>query len=180
MSTKKLNPFNPKKYAKPGLREEEVIEIKEAFDLFDMDGGGTIDPKEMLAAIKAMGLAGNIQTITSMIHDMDADGSGSVDFQEFIDMMTASMDEKTSRDDTYRVFQYMDLERTNQLTFANVKRVAAELGETMTDEELREMMAVCDIDKDGAITPDDFYQCLTKKCLEGQLAAEAPGPIASM
>jgi hypothetical protein len=27
------------------LTEEEVLEIKEAFDLFDTDGGGSIDPK---------------------------------------------------------------------------------------------------------------------------------------
>lgn len=42
---KKKNDFNPKAYERPGLTEEEVIEIKEAFDLFDTDGGGTIDPK---------------------------------------------------------------------------------------------------------------------------------------
>lgn len=37
--------FNAKSYERPGLTEEEVIEIKEAFDLFDTDGGGSIDPK---------------------------------------------------------------------------------------------------------------------------------------
>jgi centrin-1 len=31
--------FNAKSYERPGLTEEEVIEIKEAFDLFDTDGG---------------------------------------------------------------------------------------------------------------------------------------------
>ena len=37
--------FNAKAYERPGLTEEEVLEIKEAFDLFDTDGGGSIDPK---------------------------------------------------------------------------------------------------------------------------------------
>lgn len=42
---KKPAGFNAKNYEKPGLTEDEVIEIKEAFDLFDTDGGGSIDPK---------------------------------------------------------------------------------------------------------------------------------------
>ncbi len=46
MKTKGRN-FDPKSFERPGLTEEEVIEIKEAFDLFDADGGGSIDPKGM-------------------------------------------------------------------------------------------------------------------------------------
>lgn len=41
----KAKQFNAKAYERPGLTEEEVLEIKEAFDLFDTDGGGSIDPK---------------------------------------------------------------------------------------------------------------------------------------
>jgi centrin-1 len=41
----KKSGFNAKNYEKPGLTEDEIVEIKEAFDLFDTDGGGSIDPK---------------------------------------------------------------------------------------------------------------------------------------
>jgi hypothetical protein len=44
----KSKQFNAKAFERPGLTEEEVLEIKEAFDLFDTDGGGSIDPKGML------------------------------------------------------------------------------------------------------------------------------------
>ena len=30
--------FNPKSFERPGLTEDEILEIKEAFDLFDTDG----------------------------------------------------------------------------------------------------------------------------------------------
>lgn len=43
--------FNPSKFVRPGLNEDEVAEIKEAFDLFDTDGGGEIDPKGILIII---------------------------------------------------------------------------------------------------------------------------------
>ncbi len=44
----KSKQFNAKAFERPGLTEEEVLEIKEAFDLFDTDGGGSIDPKGMI------------------------------------------------------------------------------------------------------------------------------------
>lgn len=44
-SQKGKQPFNPKDYEKPGISVEEVIEIKEAFDLFDYEGNGYVEPK---------------------------------------------------------------------------------------------------------------------------------------
>ena len=40
--------FNPASYARPGLSEDEVAEIKHAFDLFDSDQGGSVDLKGMM------------------------------------------------------------------------------------------------------------------------------------
>ena len=37
--------FRPADYVRPGLSEEEVLEIKAAFDLFDTDQGGSVDTK---------------------------------------------------------------------------------------------------------------------------------------
>jgi Ca2+-binding EF-hand superfamily protein len=37
--------FNPKDYASAYITEEEVLEIKKSFDLFDRDLGGAVDPK---------------------------------------------------------------------------------------------------------------------------------------
>ena len=36
---------------RPGLTEDEIEEIREAFNLFDTDGSGSIDPRELKAAM---------------------------------------------------------------------------------------------------------------------------------
>jgi len=41
--------------AKQGLDDEEMEEIREAFNLFDTDGKGTIDIRELKAAFRALG-----------------------------------------------------------------------------------------------------------------------------
>ena len=45
------------------LTEEQKQEIKEAFDLFDTDGSGNIDPKELRAAMQSLGFEAKNQTI---------------------------------------------------------------------------------------------------------------------
>ena len=45
----------------------------------------------------------------------------------------------------------------------NLRRVAKELGETMDDSELLEMIERADSDGDGLVTQDDFYNIMTKK-----------------
>jgi Ca2+-binding EF-hand superfamily protein len=37
--------FNPQDYASAYVTADEVVEIKKAFNLFDRDLGGAIDPK---------------------------------------------------------------------------------------------------------------------------------------
>ena len=49
--------------------------------------------------------------------------------------------------------------------FRNLKRVAKELGENMTDEELQEMIDEADRDGDGEINEDEFLRIMKKTSL---------------
>ena len=155
--------FNANKYIRPGLTEDEIEEIKEAFDLFDTDGSGSIDPKELRAAMQSLGFEAKNQTIYQMITDLDKNKSGNIDFEEFLDMMTARMSDKDTREDVNKVFRLFDDDTSGSITIRNLRRVARELGETMTDEELQEMVERADTNGDGAVSMDDFYNIMTKK-----------------
>ena len=73
------------------MTEEQKQKIREIFDLFDTDGSGTIDAKELKVEMRALGFEPKKEEIKKMISDMDTDGSGNIDFQEFLEMMTAKM-----------------------------------------------------------------------------------------
>ena len=155
--------FNAKQYERPGLTEDEIEEIKEAFDLFDTDGSGTIDPRELKAAMQSLGFEAKNATIYQMVSDLDKDGSGAIDFDEFLDMMTARMSDKDTKDDISKVFRLFDDDKTGYVSIKNLRRVAKELGETMTDEELMEMIERADSDGDGQVSLEYFYNIMTKK-----------------
>ena len=98
-----------------------------------------------------------------MITDLDKNKSGNIDFEEFLDMMTARMSDKDTREDISKVFRLFDDGQTGTISLKNLRRVARELGETMTDEELQEMIDRADSNGDSMVTMDDFYNIMTKK-----------------
>lgn len=50
--TGRLAGFDPTAFASEFVSVDEVLEIKKAFDLFDYDGGGSIDPKGNILIIQ--------------------------------------------------------------------------------------------------------------------------------
>merc|ERR1712070_1047446 len=91
-----------------GPSEQQLAEIREAFELFDIDGSGTIDAKELSTAMRALGFDDNKDEIRKMIEDIDKDGSGTIDFDEFLSMMTAKMGDKDSREEKMKIFALFD------------------------------------------------------------------------
>ena len=128
--------FDAKAYAKNGVSEEEVNTIKNAFDLFDTDGSGTIDAKELKVAMRALGFEPKKEEIKKMIADADKGQGGVIDFSDFLDMMTVKMAERDPREEMLKAFRLFDDDESGKISFKNLKRVAKELGETMTDEEI--------------------------------------------
>lgn len=151
--------------ARPELTEEQKQEIKEAFDLFDTDGSETIDAQELHVAMRALGFEPKKEEIKKMISDIDKDGSGNIDFVEFLEMMTAKMSERDSREEILKAFRLFDDDDTGKITLKNLQRVAKEIGENMTDDELMEMIEEADRDNDHEIDQDEFLRIMKKTSL---------------
>jgi centrin-1 len=147
------------------LTEEQKQEIREAFDLFDTDGSGSIDAKELKVAMRALGFEPKKEEVKKMISDVDTDGSGTIGFDDFMALMTAKMAERDPREEILKAFRLFDEDETGKITFKNLKRVAKELGESISDEELQEMIDEADRDGDGEVSEEEFFRIMKKSGL---------------
>ena len=111
----------------------------------------------------SLGFESKNQTIYQMISDLDADGSGQIDFEEFLELMTARVSDKDTRENIRKIFNLFDDEKTGFISIKNLRRVAKELGETIDDSELQEMIERADTDNDGLVSEEEFYNIITKK-----------------
>merc|ERR1711907_347927 len=158
--------FDPERYARPGLSADEVAEMKEAFDLFDNDGSGAISVNDLTSAMKSLGFDVKHAVVYNMVADLDSDGSGEIEFKEFLDVMCAKITDKNTMEEIDRVFKLFDKDRNGTLEADDLSRVCKELGEEMSEEDVREVIQRADLDGDGVVGLQDFYNVLTKKTFE--------------
>ncbi|XP_054497487.2 centrin-2 [Agelaius phoeniceus] len=152
---KKANP-------KLELPEEQQREIRDAFELFDTDGSGSIDVKELKVAMRALGFEPKKEEIKKMISDIDKEGTGKISFSDFLAVMSQRMAEKDSKEEILKAFKLFDDDETGKISFQNLKRVAKVLGENLTDEELQEMIDEADWDGDGQVSEQEFLRIMRK------------------
>lgn len=173
-TTKKSIPGGGRKKSGPkfDLSDEQKADIKEAFDLFDAEGTGVIDIKELKVAIRALGFEPKKEDIKKMVADVDKEGTGKISYADFLQLMTMKMSEKDSNEEILKAFRLFDDDDTGTISFKNLKRVAKELGENLTDEELKEMIEEADLDGDGEVNQDEFLRIMKKTSLYWNSSAQ--------
>ena len=111
----------------------------------------------------SLGFESKNGAIFQMISDLDADGNGSIDFGEWLALMTKRVNDKDSRANVNKIFALFDDERTGFISIKNLRRVAQELGENISEEELQELINRADTDHDGLVSEEEFYTILTRQ-----------------
>jgi Ca2+-binding EF-hand superfamily protein len=69
-----------------GERDPEK-ELRDAFAVFDTDGSGSIDRKELKRLMKKLGQALSEAELDAMMEEVDSNGDGEISFEEFKAMM---------------------------------------------------------------------------------------------
>lgn len=114
----------------------------------------------------SLGFESKSAAIFQMISDLDADGNGTIDFEEWLGLMTKRVNDKDTRVNVNKVFALYDDERTGFISVKNLRRIAEDLGETVSEEELNELIARADTDQDGLVSEDEFYIIMTRPTKE--------------
>ena len=74
-----------------GLTYSQRMAILGAFKTFDQDGYGNIDAYELKMAMRALGMRVHDEDIFVIMDEVDVDGSGEIDIDEFMDVVRPSI-----------------------------------------------------------------------------------------
>ena len=153
--------FNPKDYVKPGFNHEQVQEIKKAFDLFDTDKKGLISAQDIKLAMKSQGFKRKNQTVYQIVCELGDEIKGQMDFDDFFYLLTERNVDSVEENDIKKFFDMFDRDGRGYIEIKNLRSVARELGESLEDDDIADLMRKSDLDGDGKVTYADFFKIMS-------------------
>jgi Ca2+-binding EF-hand superfamily protein len=136
------------------INEADVDKLWQAFGVFDADGNGEISVDELASVMQSLGQKVSPKRLRSLIKEVDLEGSGTINFDEFKALMIAHQGDPESR--LRLAFAIFDQDGNGRITTAELHSVMSRFG--LGESELEAMIQEVDLDGDGSIDFDEFCQ----------------------
>lgn len=145
------------------LTSEQIEEFREAFSLFDRNGDGTITTTELGTVMRSLGQNPTETELRDMINEVDEDGSGTVEFDEFLKMMAKKLKDSDAMEELREAFRVFDKDGNGFISSSELRHVMNMLGEKLSDYEVSEMVKEADLDGDGMVNYEEFVAMMVQK-----------------
>ncbi|XP_027227022.1 troponin C, isotype gamma [Penaeus vannamei] len=148
----------------PPIDPEQMAVLKRAFDSFDSDKKGAISTDTVGVVLRMMGQTVNRTILNQIIEEVDVDGSGELEFNEFCLLATKFMneeDEEELKKELYEAFRLYDKEGQGFIPTGVLREILHELDDKLTDEELDGIIDEIDQDGSGTVDFDEFMDMMT-------------------
>ena len=149
--------FEPREFVTYYVNEKDIEVWKDIFDTFDTDQDGVLAPRDLLEAMsKYAGYHPKRNRIYQTMAVYDKDESGNIDFREFLRMIFEKPYERDTSEDLKRVFGELDSSAKGFLDEEDLRDLAAELKESLSEEEIQLVMRKLDPRRTGRISLTAF------------------------
>ena len=151
------------------LFQEVSPEIKEkiklAFKMFDTNGIGKINPKEIKAAMKHLGHDTKNPTVYQLISLLDESENSNegITLDQFIKSIYQKLGDNKSEEGIKRLFElFKGDSQSNSIDLNSLKNISKQLGENLAEGDIEEMMKR--ISKGSSqLNYEQFYNIVSKE-----------------
>lgn len=110
--------------------------------------------------LRALGQSPTEAEVQDIIAEVDVDGTGKLDFPEFLAMVAGRLRDTDIVTEVEAAFDAFDKDGDGQVNAEDLHTRAAELGDKISMEDVREMVREADLDGDGKISKDSFKRLM--------------------
>lgn len=138
---------------------EQIAEFKEAFQIFDKDGDGSITIKELDIVMRTLGQETSEEILKKMIKEVDDDESQTIDFREFLGLMERKIRENDTEAELLEAFKIFDRDNNGLISLQELRFVMTK-GEKLKEEEINDLIREADVNGDGYIDYEEFVRAM--------------------
>ena len=106
--------------------------------------------------MRALGFDVKKQEVLNLMREYDREGAGQIEYPDFLEIMTTKISERDPIEEISKAFKLFDEDNTGRISLRNLRRIAREMQENLSDDELQAMIDEFDKDGDGEINEAEF------------------------
>jgi Ca2+-binding EF-hand superfamily protein len=143
------------------LTEDELDDIQQAFNLFDLNDTGVIKTRQVKLALDSLG-PDHRPSVFRLLDGIE-ELPDEIEYSEFLGHIVERLGNKKSRPGVEHIFKLFDHDNAGVIDLPKFKRVTKELGEAVPDDQLEVALARNTSSGQPQVTPEDFYVVMTKR-----------------
>ena len=151
-----------KKQSDMSLPNVDLTELKQAFDLFDVNHEEEISPKDTVEAMKSLGYDKKNPELYRIMKELDTPENDTIDFPLFANHIVNAITDKYSEDGIRTIFNlFVDDPNEDTISILNLKKIIEELGERQSQAEIDRLLEIKG-SVNAKLTFEEFYDFMTR------------------
>lgn len=146
------------------LDEAQTAALKTAFESFDTEGVGAIGVETISNILRMMGVKVKEADLKEIIDEVDDDGSGMLEFEEFTELAAKFLieeDEEELKNELKEAFRIYDKDGQGFITNDVLREILKEIDPKLTDADLDGIIEEVDEDGSGTMDLDEFMEMMS-------------------
>ncbi|XP_060747348.1 calcium-binding protein 5a [Tachysurus vachellii] len=148
------------------LADDEIEELREAFEEFDKDKDGLISCKDLGNLMRTMGYMPTEMELIELGQNINMNLGGQVDFEDFVELMAPKLLAETAgmigMKELRDAFKQFDMDNDGEITTEELKLAMNKLlGENMSHKEIDAVVREVDDNGDGTVDFEEFVKMMS-------------------
>lgn len=146
------------------LDKQQLELLRNAFNAFDQEKKGCIGTQMVGTILSMLGHQLDDKLLKEIIDEVDADGSGELEFEEFVTLAARFLveeDAEAMQQELKEAFRLYDKEGNGYITTQVLREILKELDDNLTNDDLDMMIEEIDSDGSGTVDFDEFMEVMT-------------------
>ena len=137
------------------LSEQEICELREAFNIFDKYSDGAIALDKLILLLKSLKQNPTQNEIKELAETF---GNLKINFNQFLIIMAKRIEKKNIDEDKYfrSLFDVMDRNKNGKISIEEIKYLISHSNVDISEEDIKFLTKEADSDGDGLISYDEF------------------------
>ena len=140
------------------LSEQEICELHEAFNIFDVESDGSINSKQLIILMNSLKQYPSQKELEKILNEFNIDKNGQIYFNQFLKIMAKRLKNIKEDEDRYLKNLFSNLDRNNNglISIHEIRYIVTHSNENISEKDIETIMKEADTDGDGLISFEEF------------------------